>query len=156
MGKLVIRPFVQEDFAALAHPGWQAGQGPAYTATVDDQVIGCAGVSLCTYAPWGTAWALLGPLGREYGRGVSRAVAAGLRGIIRDYGLVRVEAEVLADHALGRRWVDWLGFTEEGRMPLRGPNGATMIRYVLFPNPHADDTVQQWVERYTPKGPDHP
>ena len=55
------------------------------------------------------------------------------RPIVREHQLVRVEADVLADFPRARRWVEWMGFQEESVMPLRGPGGSTMIRYVIFP-----------------------
>ena len=135
MASLVIRPFQAEDYTALAPPGWSVGAGPAYTATVDGEVAGCAGVALAGpgYGAWGTAWALLGPLAQAHPRFVVMAVAVGLARIIRDHHLVRVEADVLADFPQARRWVEWMGFQEESQMPLRGPEGTTMIRYVIFP-----------------------
>jgi hypothetical protein len=153
MANLVIRPFQPDDYAAIAPAGWQAGQGPAYTATVDGKVAGCAGIAIADYGAWGTAWAVLGPLGRQHGVFISRAVKRGLRAIISAYGLRRVEADVLADHRLARYWVVWLGFQEEGTMPLRGPNGSPMVRYVLFPKTEPDASAAEWVARYTGRWP---
>ena len=158
MASLVIRPFRPEDYTALAPPGWTVGAGPAYTATVDGEVAGCAGVALAGpgYGAWGTAWALLGPLAHQHPRFVVLAVADGLARICQEHRLVRVEADVLADFPRARRWVEWMetpdwfepyadpairarrwvewmGFTEESQMPLRGPGGSTMVRYVIFP-----------------------
>lgn len=129
----LVRPFMPEDGVALIGVPAVFGPGPAFTATVNDEVAACAGVVLASYAPWGTAWALLGPLGRQHGMFVSRAVKRGLAAIIADYGLVRVEADVLAHFPAAMNWLEWLGFAEEGYMPKRGPKGEDMIRYALFP-----------------------
>jgi hypothetical protein len=44
-----------------------------------------------------------------------------------------VQAGVVAEHGAGRRFVEHLGFTEEGLMPKFGPRGETFAKYVLFP-----------------------
>ena len=132
MPSLTVRPFVSEDYEALA--GYPTGHSlPAFTAWVDGERAACAGIALFPRARVGHAWAFVGPLGHRHGVFITRAVVRGLRAIIEDYGLIRVEADTLADWPTARRWLDWMGFEDEGMMRHRGPNGETMLRYALFP-----------------------
>lgn len=141
---LTVRPFEPADYLRLAGPSLPgcdlaraaddaAKGGPAFTLTVDGQVAACAGVILFPYPGVGHAWAVIGSAGRRHGLVLTRRVVQGLTRIIGDHRLWRVEAEVVADFALGRRWLEWMGFEEEGLMRRRGPNGLDMRRYALFP-----------------------
>lgn len=134
MPSLEVRSFKSEDYESLA--GYPTEHSlPAFTALVDGERAACAGVALFPRARVGHAWAYVGPLGRKHGFFISRAVVRGLRAIITDYGLVRVEADTLLSWEVARGWLRWMGFVEEGAMLLRGPNGETMVRYALFPRP---------------------
>ena len=134
MANLQVRRFVPSDYLALA--GEVTGpRAPAFTALIDGELAACAGIDLFEWTSVGSAWAFLGPLGRHHGARISRAVVRGLAGIVRDYGLVRVEADCLAAFPAAHRWLTWrkMGFQLEGTMLKRGPHGETMLRYVLFP-----------------------
>src|SRR4030095_3467184 len=137
MAKLVIRPFVPDDYHVIA--GHAADiKGPAFTGLVDGEIAACAGVVLDAHARGGTAWAYVGRLGRQHGYFVSRSVIRGLLDIIRRHKLIRVEADARADFALARRWLGWMGVEDEGGVRKRGPKGEDMIRYALFPKWHSE------------------
>lgn len=144
MPSRLVRPFVPEDYVALATPQEPPGVaqrlgvdlamgGPAFTGLLDGQPVGCAGVLLMAWPGVGRAWTVLGPRVRTEPLWLSRMVVRRLRTIIAEHRLIRVEADVLATDPIGRCWVEWMGFVEEGRMPRRGPGGADMLRYALFP-----------------------
>lgn len=105
-----------------------ARYGPAYSMWIDGALAGCAGVMI----PWdghGDAWAVLTPIGRRYRGLVHRAVIEHFARIRSDYKLRRVQADVIADFAAGRRWCEHLGLRFEGLMPAFGPKGETFARY---------------------------
>lgn len=89
--------------------------GPAYTAMINDQVIVCAGVMLM-WPGVGTAWAVTSPLIEKYALAGSTAVMYGLRDIISEHKLHRVQAPVYEHFKRGIRWVEFLGFHKEGLM----------------------------------------
>jgi hypothetical protein len=136
--KLVIRAFEPGDYEAVGTAPWAGDTfGPAFTATVDGQVAGCAGIVLSTYAPVGRAWVCVGPLGREHGLFIARGVRRFLRVLIRDYRLVRVEADSLEDDLAAHRWLRTMHFEDEGVMRKKGPRGEDMIRFALIPKESA-------------------
>src|SRR5262245_5567684 len=90
-----------------------ARYGPAYTIWWGNQVAACMGVMI----PWdglGDAWALWTPIGLRHYRGVHRVVGPELARIRDRYHLRRLQADVVADHAAGRRWLEHLGLRFEG------------------------------------------
>jgi len=102
------------------------------TGFYDNEVLGCAGIIM----PWrhvGIAWALISQKGREHKFFVHRAVKFYLYQYIQRLQLRRVEANVIADLNVARRWARSLGFREESMMIKYGPNGETYMRYVMFP-----------------------
>lgn len=87
-------------------------RGPAFTATVDGRVIGCAGVMIL-WPGVGMAWVVLADEAAAYRIWLTRTVRAILSDIIRSLGLHRVEAVVLADSPRNLRWIRALGFRPE-------------------------------------------
>lgn len=131
---LVIRPFIPGDFAMVTNTAWAGDAfGPAMTAVIDGEIAGCAGLVLSSYAPVARAWVAIGPVGREHRTFIARGVLRGLRTFIDQYKLVRVEADTIVNDTNARRWLEWMGFEDEGVMRKKGPNGEDMIRYALFP-----------------------
>jgi len=108
--------------------------GPGYTARLHGQVLACAGIQI----PWpglGEAWAVIAPEGRRYPRYVHFAVRSGMRRLIAEHGLRRVEATVALDFDEGHRWVTLLGFVEDGIADGYLPDGGDAMRYVLRVKP---------------------
>lgn len=145
MPSLVVRPFVADDYVALATaqalpagdlPGLAAdlaASGPAFTGLVDGDRAACAGVQLLSWPGVGKAWALIGSQAFQHPIFLTRAVVRGLLQIIDDHQLVRVEADVLATGRAACRWLEYMGFESEGLMRKRGPGGVDMQRYALLP-----------------------
>ncbi len=96
-----------------------AGRGPAFTAaTKDGAIMACAGLALL-WPGVAEAWALTSPLVEGHALAFHRAVRRMLPAMIRQMGLVRVQATVLAGYALGARWLERLGFARETAGPMR-------------------------------------
>jgi hypothetical protein len=144
MGQLV--PYRAEHYRAATRGGlsplvglvsdesadYYASRGVGYTGFVGDAIAGCAGV--VTYWPGvGEAWAVLTDVGRAHPLFVHRSVSRGLREIVASSRLRRVQADVVADFAIGRRWVECLGFEFESLMRRYGPNGEDFARYRVLP-----------------------
>lgn len=143
MAKVAVRPYLPEDYLALlpalpvlfsppSECAQMYAQHPSFSGEVAGQVAACAG--LVIYWPGvAEAWAVLGPVGRENGYGVTRAVMRGLVTLVRRHRLHRVQAKVIPAFEVGRRWVEWMGFQEEAYLRDYGPNREDMLSYVLFP-----------------------
>jgi hypothetical protein len=108
--------------------------GPAFTLIHrgSDRPVAAAGLVI----PWrgvAHAWAVLGWDREHWCRVIHREASRGLRWLIREHNLQRVECFVSATYAPGIRWAAHLGFREEGEMPRYGPNGETFLRMVILP-----------------------
>jgi hypothetical protein len=113
------------------HGRLYASHGPAYTIRHGGRIAAVLGV-LIAWEGHGDCWAVLTPLGFQHGAMVHRATIRYLRRIIRDHELRRLQADVVADHEAGRRWMEHLGFHLEGLMPHFGPHDETFARYAWF------------------------
>lgn len=51
-------------------------------------------------------------------------------------GVRRAEARAWKDHHDSRRWLEWIGFSEECQIPQWGKNGETFIQYGIVPDVH--------------------
>lgn len=132
--RLVIRPLAPGDYAAVTATAWAGDTfGPAFTAVADGEIAACAGLVLSTYAPVARAWAAVGPVGRQHRLFIARGVLGGLRALMLQHRLVRVEADSLIGDRSAHRWLRWMGFEDEGVMRKKGPRGEDMIRFALVP-----------------------
>ena len=143
MGKFIVVPFepahyleavsgapYEGDPEASAEVYYKAG--PAWTGLVDGAVVACAGIMLL-WPGLGEAWAVWTPRGRAHIRSIHRAVRDGMRDIVDDHHLRRVQAKVVEGFWEGRLWANHLGFNIEARMQKYGPNGETFDQLVYFP-----------------------
>lgn len=142
-----VRSFVPSDYVdvheAIQAEGWpplvnnpqEMGwlyrhRGPAYTATYDGRVIGCAGI-VVNWIGFGVAWLVMTPEGRrEHPLVAARLLRRLLPEAAR--GLRRLEADVLEGWQEGERLMAWLRFEKEGRMPHYGPRGETFCKWVML------------------------
>lgn len=92
--------------------------GPAFTATAESRVLGCAGIET-VWSNRGIAWSLLGRLKPHELLWVHRRVGA----FLSVQRLRRVEMTVDAKHDAGRRWALMLGFRHEGTLRAYTPDG---------------------------------
>lgn len=123
-----------------------AEYGPAFTIRIGGEIAATLGLMI----PWdghGDCWAVLTPLGFRHGALIHRATILYLRRLIRDYKIVRLQADVISDFRGGVRWLTHLGFHLEGLMPHYGPRGETFARYawihpdVVTPHERAQDAA---------------
>lgn len=109
--------------------------GEAWALLLDDD-LACVGGVVTPWPGLGEAWALPTPLGRAHGVVMSRYVYRELAAIVHRHSLRRVQADVPEPFNAGHRWLCWMGFQPESRMPLCGPGGEAFVRYrVLRPEP---------------------
>ncbi len=106
--------------------------GPAFTAIIDDKVIGCAGIVI----PWpgmGIAWVVLDKAIEHHGVWMTRVIKHVIRDAMSGLGLYRLEAVVLTDSVRNQRWIELLGFTRENGMAKNYmPDGHNVYRYELI------------------------
>lgn len=102
--------------------------GQAWTLRVDDVPVGAAGL-LPLWPGVSSAWLLPSAALAQYPKSVAVAVVTHTRELIQSQGLWRVQCTVQADHVLGRRFVEWLGFEPESTMRAYGPHGEDHIGY---------------------------
>lgn len=105
--------------------------GPAWTLVDDGDVLACAGYG----SMWtGTAegWAIVrSDLTRLQRLRVARAFLTDVPRRVKDAGLRRLQASVVADNGLALRLARRLGMSEEGYMRRYGPQGEDHIRFAL-------------------------
>lgn len=110
--------------------------GPGFTLLYQGKVIASAGV-IRLWSGVGDGWACLGPDARRHLRAIQFYTHRGLTMVCREHKLRRLQALVVKDFEAACRWATSLGFHVESEMPLAGPNGETLIRFVHFPQGEA-------------------
>ena len=103
-------------------------RGPAWTGLMGEQVLGCCGICVFWRGVAGL-WLVTGELVDSFPLAFHRAVKYGLQTAMAAMGLWRVQTEINAGHLVSRKWIQRLGFREEGDMPQYGPDQATYVRY---------------------------
>lgn len=114
--------------------GWDVAfqkeqSGPAYTAFVGDQILGCAGVAII-WAGHGVCWVSFSKIAADYGVWFTRICKRVIEDTIRSHSLCRLEAVVAQDNPTNRKWIEMLKFTEEkGCARKYAPGGGNVVRY---------------------------
>lgn len=104
---------------------------PSYAIRIDGEIAAVAGLVIYPGKGRASGWAIWTPLGYRRRRVVHELTGRYLEALKRRYRLVRVEAEVVSEFVKGRRWLEHLGFVEEGPPRLlAGVQGETMQNYV--------------------------
>lgn len=135
-----IVPFDPSDLAALDPPAvaavdWQAFAdgygdfGPSFTLMDGDKVLACGG--LIVSGRVGLAWAALSDAIRARPVVLYRTVKRKLNQLVMLWGLEQVVSTANDDLEAGRRWMEGLGFHEEGMLTDYMGTGETHVRYVL-------------------------
>ena len=124
MAKPMLVPFRAEHLSAFIHRDMDYVEsvesalqkercGPAFTAIIDDRVIGCSGIIL-GWPGLGVAWAVFShEIMLRFPLWATRTIRAVLQDTIRIYKLHRVELVVLKNHKQSERWAEALGFDRE-------------------------------------------
>ena len=113
-----------EDYGKMLHR-----RGPGFTAFRDARPVGAAGL-LFIWEGLAQVWAYLGM--RGIGHQEFRAMRNGLKLLMDEHRLRRVQTEVLTEHAAAHRMIQRLGFVAEGQMEGFGVKGETYTRYALI------------------------
>ena len=106
------------------YASWLKMWGPAFSAWDEDKVLGSAG--LIRIAPWrASVWVYLGQdvLAKKFL--LHRKIVRGLKQLVEEHNIHRLDAEVLATDERAISWIEKLGFIFEGDKPGVGPNGET-------------------------------
>ncbi len=114
----------------LAFAAGYRDAGPAYTLVDGDTVLGCAGVMVSGRI--GLAWAALSDAIRARPLVLHRTVKRKLNQVVTQLDLKQVVSTVNNDFAAGRRWIERLGFCQEGILTDYMGSGETHVRYVLY------------------------
>jgi hypothetical protein len=89
---------------------------PAMTMTVDGVIKACGG---CVYL-WpntGEFWAVTSSDIKKYSKVFNQFVINLIDDVTRALNLTRLQATVIEDFKIGHRWVEYLGFHLEAKMP---------------------------------------
>ena len=98
------------------------------TIFVDGEPIATAGVAVL-WPGVGEAWTIVTSRAEKAKISLHKAVRRGLDDVQDHLPLRRVQAVVRADYERSQRWVERLGFVNEGLMRSYGPEGADYYRY---------------------------
>ena len=103
-------------------------EGPAYTGTVNGEIIGCGGV--CMY--WegvGEAWASLSPRVTAMRKSVYLCLRECLRIIWTTFAMRRIQAIARCDFEAAQRLLEHLGFVQEATLRRYAPDGVDCFLY---------------------------
>lgn len=108
--------------------------GPAFTAMLDDRVIGCAGIVLL-WPGVGSAWVVFDKEIEKHSVWMTRHVKAVLRDTARCFKLHRVEAVVPLENPSDMKWINLLGFRTErdGLAQLYTQDRRDVVRFEMLP-----------------------
>ncbi len=105
--------------------------GPALTATIKGEIVGCAGLFMIN-PKRGIAWAVLDMSASKHFMKIHMAVLSWLR---EHKEVTRIEAFVDPNFENAVKWVKLLGFKAEAIKPYFFANGGTALEYVRFNPP---------------------
>lgn len=105
--------------------GWQE-QGPAYTQVIDGEVVWCGGITLTKWHR-GEAWLLLSTAFFKHVKESYKAIKAYLSNVMKEHGLVRVQAMIDPENDRAKRLAEHLGFHEEGLLRSYGPRNEDVL-----------------------------
>jgi hypothetical protein len=103
-------------------------EGPAYTIVINDEIVFCGGVVLIGWNR-GEAWTLMSKLFYKYPKTCFKICRDQLNKIIKEHGLLRVQALVDPKLYGGSSFMEHLGFEYEGLLRKYGPCSEDMIMY---------------------------
>lgn len=104
---------------------------PAYTGMYGEEILGCAGIMM----PWpgmGIAWLTMSPTAAlKFKIWMTKSCKRVIDDVVRAYHLYRLEAVVFEDKETNKRWIEYLGFSQEqnGRAANYLPDKRSVIRY---------------------------
>jgi len=127
---------LREDHAAYvaalgpAEHGVRAGlvKSGGVALVAPDGVVACAGVSMF-WEGVGQMWMRVGDLAARYPHALAKRSMSFVRMAESTLELRRLQAVVMAENEVARRFICWLGFQAEGLLRGYGPEGGD---YIMF------------------------
>ncbi len=120
---------LSDDPALLAAAPDMASRGVGYTLVRDGRVLGCGG-ALNMWQGVAEAWVVVRQdATAEERKALARHLRRGLPKLVRDHGLRRLQATVVAAHERGRHLAEWLGMKPEGFMARYGTDDSDHVRF---------------------------
>ena len=107
--------------------GWKDG-GPAYTLIIDGEIVMSAGVVLMDWNR-GEAWTLFTTLLDKYPLTAIKQIKKYLEMIVVRNRLKRLQALIDPEYKPGVKFIEFLGFENEGRLRAYGPKNED---YLMF------------------------
>lgn len=113
---------------------WDAGVAPSLVRSggialvATEGVVACAGVSMF-WEGVGQLWMRTGELAEQYPHALAKRAKNFVRSTEECLRLKRLQAVVLVENEVARRFICWLGFQAEGLLRNYGPEGAD---YIMF------------------------
>jgi hypothetical protein len=107
-------------------------QSAIWTGRIDGRVVCIAGLTHI-FPHLAEAWTYLHPDALPHRFWLHRRVARTLRSYVETSELWRVQAVAQSNHPAALEWLEKLKFKQESVMPMAGPLGESMTRYVWFP-----------------------
>jgi hypothetical protein len=103
--------------------------GPAWTLVdKDNLVVACGGVVMM-WSGVGEAWIVFSTRAKRYPVALFKYVDKALKAITKTFELHRVQTVCIWGHEAGYRWLEKLGFRQEGRADRYLPGGQDVMRF---------------------------
>ena len=104
-----------QNFPSPRATGEHLAKGPAYTGLADGEIVACGGI-LPLWKGVGEAWVISSELVPKYPLFFHRTISWMLDHLIEKMKLVRVQTTVHSKHERSIKWVERMGFVNEGLM----------------------------------------
>lgn len=128
MTKIIALPYKRGDLPELDSNKTLGQYGPAFTFWDQGKVVACAGATIF-WKGCAEVWLTPGPEMKKYGYSLVIQTRRVLDMFQRAYGLRRLQADVVADNEVNRRFIEHYGFKAEGLMRKYDALGRDCIRY---------------------------
>jgi len=128
---VIIRKYVPDDYKKINRRNWDKisearfpdkdvvainlSRGYAYTMVCDEGIVACGGI-IPLWKGVGEAWAITSELLNMYRLSFAKAARKLVDTAIKELELERIQAVVIEGHKDSIKWVEWIGFEEEGLM----------------------------------------
>lgn len=106
-----LTAFINRETQKPDIPGYLIG--PAYTAILDDRILGCAGIVPIPQLNIAVGWASFTEEMFHHRIWISRTVRNVLRDYLQAFPVDRIEALVPVNSERNKRWAIFLGFDEQ-------------------------------------------
>ena len=126
-----IRPYIPEDYMKINRRHFDSltfmnfptpklvaqnlARGPAFTGLADGEIIACGGI-LPLWKGVGEAWVVSSELVSLYPITFAKVIWRKMRSIIGELELERVQTTVDKEHKVSQKWLERMGFKNEGLM----------------------------------------